>query len=192
MDRLQELRVKLDDVRQEIVNESRGRARKRILNASLKVEAGYWTEFQYLQKGPVWMQVDGERLVEPDRQHLYASAILVNENVDPPRQCEMRLMIDTGCGEELIIPRRKAQQLHLVQFDERAAEGHGGRVHKTIVYRVVFVKLFSTASDGSQEVFKQADLTAISCDEAVDREDNEEDLCNYARCRLVWKEVHCN
>ncbi len=92
-------------------------------------------------------------------------------------------MIDTSSGEELIISRRKAQQLHLVQFDERAAEGYGGRVQKMIVYRVVLVKLPSTASDGSQEIFKQAQLTVVSGDEAVDGEDDEEDLRNFAGFR---------
>ena len=138
--------------------------------------------------GPMWTQVDGIRLVEPERPHLYATAILVNENVHPQRQCEMRLMIDTSSGMELVIPKRMAQQLHLVPFYETTAEGYGGRVQRMCVYKVVVVKLPSTASDGGQETFKQAQLTVSSTYEAVGSEDDEEDLSNIAGFKQAQEE----
>lgn len=122
----------------------------------------------------------GKRLVDPERPHLYVTAILVNEVADPPRQCEMRLMIDTGSGMELVIPKQKLQ---LVQFYKTTAEGNGG-----CVYKVVLVKLPSTATDGDQETFKEAELTVFSPDETVDGEEEEEDLSNLAGFRQACVE----
>ena len=131
------------------------------------------------------MQVDSTRMFS-SRDHMYATAILVNDGVDPPRECRIRVCVDSGSGMELVIPKRKAEQLCLIVRDKTTAEGYGGRVSNMTVYRPVLVKLPSTATDGSEEVYKQADLTVFASDDAGD--DSEEDLSQFAGFRQARSE----
>ncbi len=129
--------------------------------------------------------MDATRLVT-QRKHLYATAILINDNVDPPKQCTMRLMVDSGSGKELVIPKHKAEQLQLVQRDITTAEGYGGAISEMIVYKPLLVKLPATSSLGVEEVFKQADLTVFARNtpaNAEERTQGEEDLSQFAGFR---------
>ena len=110
----------------------------------------------------VWRQVDGS-LLTGKRKLLYATIIVTNEYVSPERRCEIRAAVDSGCTFELVLPRRKVEQLGLGERERTTATGFGDKVNDMIIYRPAKVQLPATVND-SEVVYKEADLVVAARD----------------------------
>jgi len=126
-----------------------------------------------------WRQVDGSMLVDK-RKLLYATMIVENDAVNPVKGCEIRALVDSGCTLELVIPKRKAEQLGLVERDRTTVTGFGDKISNMIVYRTALVKLPATVS-GDEVMYKQADLVVAARD--VPLLQQEEDYSEFAGFR---------
>ena len=72
---------------------------------------------------------------------MFATLRIVNDHKDPPIQLEAEVLVDSGCRAEMILPKRKMQQLQLEIMDTTRAVGFGGAVTDMIVYRSVKVEV---------------------------------------------------
>jgi len=100
--------------------------------------------------------------------------------LNPVKGCEIRALVDSGCTLELVIPKRKAEQLGLVERDRTTVTGFGDKISNMIVYRTALVKLPATVS-GGEVMYKQADLVVAARD--VPLLQQEEDYSEFAGFR---------
>ncbi|KAJ9524816.1 hypothetical protein QJQ45_003037 [Haematococcus lacustris] len=128
-----------------------------------------------------WKQQDSKAFLNVCKRVLmYANIIVINDREQPPVECRMRALVDTGASIDLLIPLRKAQQLKLVERSRGHLKGfEGGRVDM-IHYAPVVVKLPSDDSSGQEQTFKRADLAIYAKDVPLVQE---EDLSNFAGFR---------
>ncbi|GFH24027.1 hypothetical protein HaLaN_21741 [Haematococcus lacustris] len=133
------------------------------------------------QAGNAWKQQDSKASPNVGKRVLmYANIIVINDREQPPVECRMRALVDTGAGIDLLIPLRGAQQLKLVERSRGHLKGfEGGRVDM-IHYAPVVVKLPSDDSSGQEQTFKRADLTIYAKDVPLVQK---EDLSNFAGFR---------
>lgn len=111
---------------------------------------------------------------------MYANIIVVNDREEPPLECRMRALVDTGSGAELIIPQRKAHQLKLRERSQGTITGYGGSTVQATRYAPVIVKLPSDDGTGHEQTYKEADLSVYA---EVCPVVQQEDLNNFAGFR---------
>lgn len=111
---------------------------------------------------------------------MYVNIIVVNDRVVPPVECRMRALVDTGAGQELIIPSRKAKQLQLLERRRMCVKGYGEGRADMVEYAPVLVKLPGDDSSGHEHTFKEADLSVCAKDVPLAQE---EDLGSFAGLR---------
>ncbi|GFH30062.1 hypothetical protein HaLaN_28842, partial [Haematococcus lacustris] len=94
---------------------------------------------------------------------MFATVRVINDRKNPPIELETEVLVDFGCAPELILPKRKFQQLQLGIMDITHARGYGGAVTEMIVYRSVRVDVDLTdAVTGEVLETKSADLVPHS------------------------------
>ncbi|KAJ9528156.1 hypothetical protein QJQ45_005797 [Haematococcus lacustris] len=90
---------------------------------------------------------------------MFATVRVINDRTDPPIELQAEVLVDSGCSPELILPKRKTQQLQLAVMDTTTARGYGGAYTEMIVYRAVKVEVDLTdALTGEVLETKSTDL----------------------------------